>query len=179
MVLSPSSQTAGWGHGQRFWQGTLLMDSPMGLLLALLPNGEEEGTRPGWEDGVLGMGRRACDHCKLPSQSFSTCGSRLQALVHEALRLLLSTPHAVLSSQPSLGASAPAPFSCCSTYESGDGLGVNHVLALPRGETVRLPAPNKRTPTSEIERCAVCLLLCVCVCIYAYLHLRVFVCICA
>ena len=154
----------------------------MGLLLALLPNGEEEGTRPGWEDGVLGMGRWACDHCKLPSQSFSTCGSGLPGPgARGPPPAPLHSPRCALQSAL-LGGLCPSTLFLLQ-HESGDSLGVNHVLALPRGETVRLPAPNKLTPTREIERCVVCLLLSVCVCICAYLHLRVFVyvfvCICA
>lgn len=179
MVSSPNSQIVGRGHSQQLWWGTLQMSSPLGLPLALLPSGEEEGTWPGWEDGVLGIGRWACGHRKLPSQSFSTCGSRhpSQALAHEALHLLLllSTAHAAPSGQPSWGASAPAPFSCCGMDESGDSFGVNHALALPRGHTVRVPAPNKFTPISELKRWVVCLL---CVCIFVCVCVLICLCVC-
>ena len=115
------------------------------------------------------MARWACGCCKLPSQSFSTCGFRLPGPgARGQPPAPLPSPHCAL--QPALlGASALAPCSCCSIHESGDSLGVSRALALHRGRTVRIPAPTSSPPPGRQERRVVCLLLCMWVYVPVYL----------
>ena len=87
--------------------GSLLMSSPMGLLLALLPSGEEEGgeARLGgrfraWPAGLVAA-------ASSPLRASVPVASDSQGLAHEANHLLLSPPHTALSSQPSWG---PLPW---------------------------------------------------------------------
>ena len=79
----------------------------MGLLLALLPSGEEEGgeARLGgrfqaWPAGLVAA-------ASSPLRASVPVASDSQGLAHEANHLLLSPPHTALSSQPSWG---PLPW---------------------------------------------------------------------
>lgn len=135
------------------------------------------------------MARWACGCCKLPSQSFSTCGSRLPGPgTRGQPPAPLPSPRCAL--QPALlGASALAPCSCCSIHESGDSLGVSRALALHRGRTVRIPALTSSPPPGRQERRVVCLLLCmfgymclcICVvsmCLIVFVHVSLSTCVC-
>ena len=71
---------AGWVHSQQLWWGSLLMSSPMGLLLAWLPSAEEEG-------GEARLGGQGSGHGALGLWP-------LQAPFSELLYLWLQTPRA-------------------------------------------------------------------------------------
>lgn len=124
----------------------------------------------------MGMRGWVYGHPMLPLQSLSARGSKLlsRPCRAEPSTCSLHCPRCALqSAQDSgflLGPFATAPFSCSSMSESGDSIGVNHALALPRGHTARFPIPKKLTHIRDIEKCVVCLL---CVCVYVCIYNRV------
>lgn len=149
--MCSSHRTTEVGGHPRLWWGTA-----DGLPLALLPIGEEEGTRPGWANGShpSSLLRTLGPVVQTPFPGLGTKGPSPAPLHTPSCVLQSAQGNPFLLGTPCHPHAFPAP--ACT---SGDSRGGNHAL---------LPPPISAIGETDRQVCCVCcyvcLYLCICIC---------------